>query len=349
MHGLDGQPATGLAATAVTVTVDESGTLDTFFGKILGVDTLNPAESATARTFGANNLGGLRPFIVCLSDAQQARDESLDLGNEITHQSYYAKPNNASTPPTAVTLLQAGATWDAADVITTQQKHNLNVGDYLWIETDAVGASDGYYYVKTTPTNKKFTVSATRGGTTVDITTAGTADVYTLTPVGGGNSIWAVGGTVTTADAHGLSNGDRVRASVGAGLVGASDDYYYVAGATTNTFTLSLTPGGLAINHHRRDGQRLQGSCLRNVSGRLQPLELPSELGLLRVRLPELRQPAARVPDRVRVREEGTGAPTPTRRALNWARRQCRCRRRGTTATTSRRPRHPDPRPWSAR
>lgn len=64
----------------------------------------------------------------------------------------------------------------------------------------------------------------------------------------------AAGVTADTIDspAHGLANGDHVLvwATIGAGLpTGLSEDTeYFVVGATTDTFQLSLTSGGAAIN-----------------------------------------------------------------------------------------------------
>lgn len=56
--------------------------------------------------------------------------------------------------------------------------------------------------------------------------------------------------TLTSA-AHGLSNGNLITvANAGGGLPAglAADTYYYVVGVTANTFQLSLTPGGAAID-----------------------------------------------------------------------------------------------------
>jgi len=90
-----------LPASAVDVTCDESsenavtgevtvsGEVDTTFGQVLGVATMNPGAAATADVFGARQLGGLRPFTVCLEDARDAA------ANGATHQSAYHKQNSA--------------------------------------------------------------------------------------------------------------------------------------------------------------------------------------------------------------------------------------------------------------
>ena len=66
-----GAPATTIVCTDndVTVTVRETSNMRTFFGGILGVSTLSPAEEATANVFGSRELGGLRPFTLCMGDA----------------------------------------------------------------------------------------------------------------------------------------------------------------------------------------------------------------------------------------------------------------------------------------
>lgn len=66
-----GEPTTTIQCSTndVTVTVRETSDLRTFFGGILGVNTLSPAESATANVFGSRQLGGLRPFTLCMGDA----------------------------------------------------------------------------------------------------------------------------------------------------------------------------------------------------------------------------------------------------------------------------------------
>lgn len=62
---------------SVSVEVTEASSLGSFFGRILGVDTLSPNASATAEVFGSSQLGGLRPLTVCLNDLQAAYSEWL--------------------------------------------------------------------------------------------------------------------------------------------------------------------------------------------------------------------------------------------------------------------------------
>jgi hypothetical protein len=91
------------------------------------------------------------------------------------------------------------------------------------------------YYVRDVTTNT-FKVSATSGGSAVNLTTAGSGTRQV--------AAWI---HVLTAAAHGLANGDRVRltttGTLPAGFLVATD--YYVIDATTNTFGLSAAAGGV--------------------------------------------------------------------------------------------------------
>jgi hypothetical protein len=52
---------------------------------------------------------------------------------------------------------------------------------------------------------------------------------------------------VVTAAAHGLTNGQQVKISAITGGTGLTAGYYWVIGATTNTFQISATEGGAAV------------------------------------------------------------------------------------------------------
>ena len=75
------------------------------------------------------------------------------------------------------------------------------------------------------------------------------------------------GTDVVTASAHGLTNGQRVRltsaGTLPAGLSAAIA--YYVVNKTTNTFQVSLTSGGAAvdIDVYKRQISNATGSCTR--------------------------------------------------------------------------------------
>lgn len=73
-----GSPATGMAASSVSVRVVETSSLRTFFGGFLGISTLQPRAEATARVFGGREQEGLRPFTICMNNeiaAIPARDK----------------------------------------------------------------------------------------------------------------------------------------------------------------------------------------------------------------------------------------------------------------------------------
>lgn len=66
--GSDGDPAVAVSCqpdNSILVEVQNSSTLDTFFGAILGVDSLNPGTAAVARVSGSPGYAGLRPYAVC--------------------------------------------------------------------------------------------------------------------------------------------------------------------------------------------------------------------------------------------------------------------------------------------
>lgn len=60
----------------LSVTVTETSTLDSIFGRILGVETLRPGASATAKASGSSSASGMRPFTVCLWDALRSAEDA---------------------------------------------------------------------------------------------------------------------------------------------------------------------------------------------------------------------------------------------------------------------------------
>lgn len=82
-----------------------------------------------------------------------------------------------------------------------------------------------------------------------DVDTAPTLDIDSVALPSA--TFTADAGTDTlTSNAHGLSNGQRVKLTTSGSLPGGvtTSGRYYVVGATTNTFQLSLTSGGAAID-----------------------------------------------------------------------------------------------------
>jgi Flp pilus assembly protein TadG len=54
----------------VEVTYGNSGSTGPFFGGLVGATSIGAAKSATAEVFVPSGVGGLRPYFLCLSDAQ---------------------------------------------------------------------------------------------------------------------------------------------------------------------------------------------------------------------------------------------------------------------------------------
>lgn len=255
----DGNVATGTDASSITVKVEETSSLGTWFGRVLGSESLAPAATATARVFGSTYLSGLRPFLVCLQDAQDAR-AAHTAGDSPLFQSYYRKFDKV-TQVTPTGLVHAGATWDdTTDVITTgTTNHGLSVGDYVRLENitaTAPGvAGSGFFYVVDVPKKKELKVSLTSGGTAVNVTSSGTVDVYQPTAdiVG---ATWN-GDTVSFAG-HGLTDESSVWVQVVSGT-GPSDGNYIVEAEEAQPDTFQLSDGttvvsassGVSINVYR--------------------------------------------------------------------------------------------------
>lgn len=131
--------------------------------------------------------------------------------------------STASAPTFTVTIASPG--------VFTQVAHGLAVGMPVRFATTGAlptGLSAGtIYYVKTVPTADTFTIAATPEGTA--ITTSGTqSGTHTLTDFG----------TVYVAEDGTLPTG-----------ITAGQNYYVLAtGLTTNSFRISATNGGSAIN-----------------------------------------------------------------------------------------------------
>jgi Flp pilus assembly protein TadG len=80
----------------ITVTVNEASSLNTFFGRVLGVSTLQPTATATAELFGSPTQPNLRPFTVCLDEARDA----------YTEWKAWVAANRPPTPPPGLTTRQ---------------------------------------------------------------------------------------------------------------------------------------------------------------------------------------------------------------------------------------------------
>ncbi len=142
--------------------------------------------------------------------------------------------------------------------------HGYDDGDTVQFSTDdtlpaGLSANTTYYIINST--TNTFKVSASYGGVAVDITDAGTGNqsvamIVNLQKYHGdvilASKIFTANFTtdVFTSANHGYSDGDIVRVSTDdtlpAGLLANTD--YYIITAATNTFQLSTSFGGVAID-----------------------------------------------------------------------------------------------------
>lgn len=130
---------------------------------------------------------------------------------------------NTTAPTVTVTIASPG--------VFTLNSHGLSVGDVVAFAT--TGAlptgltANTLYFVKTVPNANTFTVSATPEGSVIN-TTGSQSGTHTLVQIG--SHFGEKTGTMPTGLAQGT--------------------VYYVVGSTltTNTYQLSATPGGAAIN-----------------------------------------------------------------------------------------------------
>ena len=131
--------------------------------------------------------------------------------------------------------------------IVTATAHGLSVNQAITFTTTGTLpsplATGTTYYVQSVLTADTFTVSATSGGAVINTTTAGsgTHSVDLATPTAG----------VITVTAHGLSVGQSLVFTTTGTLpspLTQGATYYVQSVPTANTFTVSATSGGAAIN-----------------------------------------------------------------------------------------------------
>jgi Flp pilus assembly protein TadG len=87
-QGSTGAPTTTVSCSGsnINVKVRTSSNLATFFGKVLGVDTMSPAAEATAQVSGSPAYGGLRPFAICIDDFPDDFSSTT-----VTHQTVFGQ------------------------------------------------------------------------------------------------------------------------------------------------------------------------------------------------------------------------------------------------------------------
>lgn len=138
--------------------------------------------------------------------------------------------------------------------------HPLGAGDEVRLAnitgvTGFTAVSTSYYVVNVT--TNTFKLAATAGGTAIDVGgTDGTADVYQVVDASASSAKRRLVGVTTdvstntfTSTGHGMSNGWRVRVEQPVSTTNLDTDRdYFVVGATSNTFQLSWTRGGTAID-----------------------------------------------------------------------------------------------------
>lgn len=183
---------------------------------------------------------------------------------------YTSTPAVTITAP-RITIATAGAT---SNVNTTTEtvyyvNHGVSAGEELkYYDAGATtmgGLTDAtsYYAGQVNSTSFKLYSSATYGRTAVATLTIATAD---------STSNVNTTSDVITSVGHGLINGARLTYSNASGtnLDGlTSGSNYYVINKTTNTFQLSLTPDGVAIDLQTRgnSSQTLTSTGIYNITG----------------------------------------------------------------------------------
>ena len=152
------------------------------------------------------------------------------------------------------------------DVITTTPNHGLFVGDLIRVSNVGGGLPGGlsatanYYCVISTPAANTLTVSATKGGGLLDITTAGTGTHY-----------WQYYGYLNLAYA-GPTTGPRAAVQVKSNRTGESNDFTSIKGfmaqmipteageLVKGTFTVDAGTDVIttSANHYKTIGQRIR-------------------------------------------------------------------------------------------
>ena len=180
-------------------------------------------------------------------------------------ENYQPKTVAASSTTTRLLATYAGYSAQAVTASSATDKitlaaHTLSNGNRVRFAGTAVpgGLTEGVWYYVVSKATNDFKVSATYGGSAIDLTTNGTA--VTMTSETGftedtGRKCYVdepvvaipVVAEIILTD-HGFANGDRVRISatvIPAGLT--SGVWYYVGVTGADTFYLSMTEGGSSV------------------------------------------------------------------------------------------------------
>ena len=151
--------------------------------------------------------------------------------------------NNTIAPPVAITATTQvdGGTDRITVASTTGFVENLPV-EFQGTSIGGIATDGTIYYVKSIVNSTNFTISATPGGSTFNITGAVTSGNMTVI-VGGQAAV-----TVTTANANGFTTNDVVRINGTLGSTQLNNNTYYVRVINNTTFELytqafDSTPG----------------------------------------------------------------------------------------------------------
>ena len=180
------------------------------------------------------------------------------IGGLTSGQTYYAIPTGTDTfqlsespSGSAITLTAPGSGLQYFSPISntltdSSGNHGFTNGQAITYHVDSSGNAIGgltnnqTYYAITTSDPTKFELSATSGGPAINFTSSGI-----------GSQSFTVNGNLINSTTHGLSTGDEVVYSANGGAVigGLSEGgHYFVIKNDDNSFELSATNGGSAIN-----------------------------------------------------------------------------------------------------
>lgn len=231
--------------------------------------------------FGTRGSRKKRPGINFNWDSKQSRsvasssglvDES---GDTITYNSHgfvngdkvlYTTTNTAIGGLTTNTVYYVvGVTTNTFQLSTLPGYTAINLTDdgvgthtFNPLDNDIVGLAE---YWHGTSTKSLVLVALAEDGTLYKYTSAGVRSVIDQRKyIDSSSGLVTEGSDTINFTAHGFSNGDLISYTAPSGAIGGLTDgsRYYVVGATTNTFQLSSTVGGAAINL-TSDGSGVQG------------------------------------------------------------------------------------------
>ncbi len=103
--------------TAVTVRVHETGEIPTFFGQVLGLESLQPGAQAAAKLEGRNYGGGLRPLTFCvgLVDTAFQGFDPNDLSPTVYQSNFGYTPKAENGDASNCTPTDAPGNWGYTD------------------------------------------------------------------------------------------------------------------------------------------------------------------------------------------------------------------------------------------